>query len=257
MRLTGFDGRTALVTGAAGGIGRAVTQSLLDAGARVVATDTRAALETNAPAPGAIARELDVRDAATAEILVAEIEAEHGPLALGVHAAGVLAMAPLLEMDAQEWQRVIDINTTGSFNVTRAMGRAMVRHGKGAIVTVSSNAANVPRMNMGAYAASKAAVTMLIRCLGLELAAKGVRCNIVAPGSTLTPMQTGMWADDGGAGERGVIQGSLEYFRTGIPLGKLARPQDIADAVMFLLSDQAGQVTMADLFVDGGATLRA
>lgn len=257
MRLTGFDGRTALVTGAAGGIGRAVTQSLLDAGARVVATDTRAALETNAPAPGAIARELDVRDAATAEILVAGIEAEHGPLALGVHAAGVLAMAPLLEMDAQEWQRVIDINTTGSFNVTRAMGRAMVRHGKGAIVTVSSNAANVPRMNMGAYAASKAAVTMLIRCLGLELAAKGVRCNIVAPGSTLTPMQTGMWADDGGAGERGVIQGSLEYFRTGIPLGKLAKPQDIADAVMFLLSDQAGQVTMADLFVDGGATLRA
>lgn len=257
MRLTGFDGRTALVTGAAGGIGRAVTQSLLDAGARVVATDTRAALETNAPAPGAIARELDVRDAATAEMLVAEIEAEYGPLALGVHAAGVLAMAPLLEMDAQEWQRVIDINTTGSFNVTRAMGRAMVRHGKGAIVTVSSNAANVPRMNMGAYAASKAAVTMLIRCLGLELAAKGVRCNIVAPGSTLTPMQTGMWADDGGAGERGVIQGSLEYFRTGIPLGKLARPQDIADAVMFLLSDQAGQVTMADLFVDGGATLRA
>lgn len=257
MRLTGFDGRTALVTGAAGGIGRAVTQSLLDAGARVVATDTRAALETNAPAPGAIARELDVRDAATAEILVAEIEAEYGPLALGVHAAGVLAMAPLLEMDAQEWQRVIDINTTGSFNVTRAMGRAMVRHGKGAIVTVSSNAANVPRMNMGAYAASKAAVTMLIRCLGLELAAKGVRCNIVAPGSTLTPMQTGMWADDGGAGERGVIQGSLEYFRTGIPLGKLAKPQDIADAVMFLLSDQAGQVTMADLFVDGGATLRA
>mgnify|MGYP002622198158 FL=1 len=98
---------------------------------------------------------------------------------------------------------------------------------------------------------------MLVRCLGLELAAQGVRCNIVAPGSTLTPMQTGMWTEDGGAGERAVIEGSLDAYRTGIPLKKLATPEDIAGAVMFMLSDQAGHVTMADLYVDGGATLRA
>src|SRR5690606_4790590 len=182
--------------------------------------------------------------------LVTEVEAAHGPLGLGVHAAGVLSIGPLLDLPVEEWERVINVNARGTFNVTRAFGRAMVRNGGGSIVAVSSNAAGIPRLNMGVYAASKAAATMLIRCLGLELAAQGVRCNIVAPGSTLTPMQTGMWTEDGGAGERAVIEGSLEAYRTGIPLRKLATPEDIASAVMFMLSDQAGHVTMADIYVD-------
>ncbi|WP_240200144.1 SDR family oxidoreductase [Paracoccus methylovorus] len=256
MHLTGFEGKTAIVSGAAGGIGQAVVRALLDAGAKVVATDTEEALAANSVA-GAENRPLDVRDDQAAEALVAEVEAAHGPLGLGVHAAGVLAIGPLLELAPEEWDRVLGINATGTFNVTRAFGRAMARNGGGAIAAVSSNAAGIPRMNMGVYAASKAAATMLIRCLGLELAGHGVRCNIVAPGSTLTPMQTGMWAEDGGAGERSVIEGNLEAYRTGIPLKKLATPEDIASAVMFLLSDQAGHVTMADLYVDGGGTLRA
>ncbi|MDK8874094.1 SDR family oxidoreductase [Paracoccus sp. SSJ] len=256
MRLTGFQGKTAIVTGAAGGIGRAVVAALLDAGATVVAADTESALAGN-PVAGTENRVLDVRDGDAVEALVAEVEAAHGPLALGVHAAGVLAIGPLLELPPEEWERVIGVNARGTFHVTRALGRAMVRNGGGAIVAVSSNAAGIPRMNMGVYAASKAAATMLVRCLGLELAAQGVRCNIVAPGSTLTPMQTGMWTEDGGAGERAVIEGSLDAYRTGIPLKKLATPEDIAGAVMFMLSDQAGHVTMADLYVDGGATLRA
>jgi 2,3-dihydro-2,3-dihydroxybenzoate dehydrogenase len=108
---------------------------------------------------------------------------------------------------------------------------------------------------MAAYAASKAAATMFTRCLGLELGPKGVRCNIVAPGSTLTSMQTGMWADEDGAAR--VIAGSPETFKAGIPLQKLATPEDIAEAVVFLLSDRAAHISMTDLYVDGGATLRA
>jgi 2,3-dihydro-2,3-dihydroxybenzoate dehydrogenase len=107
---------------------------------------------------------------------------------------------------------------------------------------------------MAAYAASKAAATKLTRCLGLEVAEYGIRCNIVAPGSTRTPMQDAMWA--AGSSPAAVIEGSLETFRSGIPLRRMAEPSDVADAVVFLLSDQASHITMTDLYVDGGATLR-
>jgi 2,3-dihydro-2,3-dihydroxybenzoate dehydrogenase len=95
---------------------------------------------------------------------------------------------------------------------------------------------------------------MFTKCLGLELAAHGIRCNVVSPGSTRTPMQTAMWTQ--GTGPEAVVRGSLETFRTGIPLGKIATAQEVADAVLFLLSDRASHITMADLYVDGGATLR-
>ncbi|MFC3168018.1 MULTISPECIES: SDR family oxidoreductase [Paracoccus] len=256
MRLTGFQDRVALVTGAAGGIGQALVASLREAGARVLATDTGAALDALAPHEGAdlLWRALDVRDATAVERCVAEAQASLGPVSLGVHAAGIVSTLPVLDTPAEEWQRVIDTNAGGTFHVTRALGAAMAARKQGAIVVVSSNAAGIPRLNMAAYAASKAAATMFTRCLGLELAQHGIRCNILAPGSTLTPMQTGMWADDKGAAR--VIAGDPASFRTGIPLGKLATAGDIASAAMFLLSDQAGHITMSDLYVDGGATLR-
>lgn len=259
MQLTGFDGRSALVTGAAGGIGRAVVAQLIAAGARVMATDTEDAIAALGDDPllgQALWRALDVRDAARAADLVAEAGRVHGPIALGVHAAGVLSITPVLTTSAEDWRRVIDINAGGTLNVLAALGQVMAAQGRGSIVVVGSNAGGVPRMDIGLYGASKAAAAMLTRCAGLELAASGVRCNLLAPGSTLTPMQTGMW-QDAEAGAASVITGNGSRFRTGIPLGKLAAPEDIANAAMFLLSDQAGHVTMADLYVDGGATLRS
>ena len=257
MRLTGFEGQSAFVTGAAGGIGRAVVDALSKAGAQVMATDL--ALPENggnADGGGVLWRGLDVRDRPRAEALLAEAGARHGPVTLAVHAAGVLVTGPMLDMAPGEWQRLSEINTGGTLNVLAALSRVMVPQRRGAIVVVGSNAGGVPRLGIGAYGASKAAAAMLTRCAGLELAAHGIRCNLIAPGSTLTPMQTGMWAD-AQAGAAAVIAGDAGSFRTGIPLGKLAAPQDIAGAAMFLLSDQAGHVTMADLYVDGGATLRA
>jgi 2,3-dihydro-2,3-dihydroxybenzoate dehydrogenase len=252
MKLSGFDGTLALVTGAGGGIGNALVQHLLDSGCEVVASDLAApALPAH---PRLHARVLDVADAAAVDALVTEVEATLGPIGFGISVAGVLQVGEVVGIDDAQWRRVFAVNADGVFHFGRALARVMTPRRQGAIVTVSSNAAGVPRHGMAAYAASKAAATMFTRCLGLELAPHGIRCNIVAPGSTLTPMQTGMWADDNGA--QRVIDGSPETYKAGIPLRKLATPDDIAQAVMFLLSDQAGHIAMSDLYVDGGATLR-
>ncbi|MCG7521799.1 SDR family oxidoreductase [Ruegeria sp. Ofav3-42] len=257
MQLTGFEGRHAFVTGAAGGVGQAIVDTLGGAGALVTATDTAQSLAALAPQDGARTRwqELDVTVEKDIVNCIADAENHFGPVQLGAHAAGVLNTESLMDMSSQNWRTLFSVNAEGAFLVGRTLGRVITQNGGGAIVMIGSNAAGIPRMNMGAYAASKAAMTMMARCLGLELASRNVRCNVVAPGSTLTPMLQGMWADENGADM--VIAGNPQQFRTGIPLGKLAQPEDIAQAAIYLLSDQAGHVTMADLYVDGGATLRA
>ncbi len=253
MRPSGLSGRVVLVTGAAGGIGRAVVCALLEEGAEVVATDRDTA--SLQPARGLHPLALDVTDAATVEQVVEEVEARIGPVHAGISVAGVLAEGLVSETSDAAWHRVFAVNTHGVFHLGRALARRMVPRRAGNLVVVGSNAAGVPRHGMAAYAASKAAATLFTRCLGLELAPHGIRCNVVAPGSTLTPMQTGMWA--GPEGAAAVIAGFPAAFKPGIPLGKLATPEDVAEAVVFLASDRASHITMADLYVDGGATLRA
>ncbi|MFM9372586.1 2,3-dihydro-2,3-dihydroxybenzoate dehydrogenase [Streptomyces sp. Da 82-17] len=254
-------GRTALVTGAGQGIGEAVVRALAACGARVVAADRNAdgvqALADGHAEGRVLARELDVTVAPAVEALVDDVERTVGPLDILVNVAGVMRPAPVVDLTDADWAETFAVNTDGVFHTSRAVARRMSERRSGCIVTVGSNAAGVPRSSMAAYAASKAAATMFTKCLGLELARSQVRCNVVSPGSTDTAMQRQLWSDDAEASARRVIDGDPEAYRVGIPLGRIAAPADIADAVVFLVSDRARHITMHDLYVDGGATLRA
>ncbi|MEU4241673.1 2,3-dihydro-2,3-dihydroxybenzoate dehydrogenase [Actinoplanes sp. NPDC026619] len=246
----------ALVTGAGQGIGRAVAVGFAAEGYRVAAVDRDAkGVERLAAEHDDItAYVADVADSAAVEATVAAVERDLGPIEVLANVAGILRTGNIVDLSDQDWQDTFAVNAGGVFHASRSVAQRMTARHRGVIVTVSSNAAGIPRGGMAAYAASKAAATLFTKSLGLELAPYGIRCNVVAPGSTDTPMQRQLWAGDGPAG---VIAGDPHAFRTGIPLGRIAEPEDIADAVLFLASDRARHITMHDLYVDGGATLRA
>lgn len=254
-----LTGTTALVTGAAGGIGACVVEYLARRGISVAAvdrdTDSLAAHVDKLVGAGlpAHAFPADVSSSSAVEALVAEVEQALGPIDYVVNAAGILRVGQAVDLSDEDWNATFEVNCRGVFNVSRAVVGRMAARGRGALVTVASNAAATPRTGMAAYAASKAAAAMYTKCLGLEVAGQGVRCNIVAPGSTETAMLKALW--DSGSGPESSIHGAADQFRTGIPLGKLAQPADVADAVLFLLSDQAGHITLHELTVDGGASL--
>ncbi|MBU6951173.1 2,3-dihydro-2,3-dihydroxybenzoate dehydrogenase [Hahella sp. HN01] len=254
-----FAGKVAIVTGAAQGIGAAVVATLAERGAKVAALDVqeKALRDTTSAltARGFQVRPfvVDISDAAAIEAVVGDIEAGLGEVEVLVNVAGILRLASATELTSDDWLDTFAVNTHGVFFLSRTVGRLMKERRRGAIVTVGSNAAAIPRTKMAAYAASKAASTHFTKCLGLELAEYGVRCNIVSPGSTDTAMQRQFWTDDQAL--EAVLNGSLDSYRTGIPLKRIATPADIAEAVAFLASDKARHITMHNLCIDGGATL--
>ncbi|CAG7594799.1 2,3-dihydro-2,3-dihydroxybenzoate dehydrogenase [Paenibacillus solanacearum] len=256
-----FQGKIALVTGAAQGIGEAIVRALCERGATVAVLDRQkeplerlSALLTER---GSRVRAfpLNLKDHEAIPQMVTRIEEELGPIDILVHAAGVLRTGPLATYADEDWNELLAVNVGSLFHLSRAVSARMIPRRRGVIVTVSSNAAAVPRMGMGAYATTKAAATMLTKCFALELAEHGIRCNIVSPGSTDTPMLRSMWLDEQERGAQQTIDGSLPAYRTGIPLRKLATPEDIADGVLYLASERASHLTMHDLRIDGGATL--
>lgn len=254
------DGRVVLLTGAGGGIGRAVAEVLLADGALVALCDrpgpslaeAEADLTGRHGADRVRSLAVDVREGGSVKAAVEACVTAWGPLHGLATVAGVLRPAALGEITATDWREHFAVNTDGVLHALQH-GTAAMRDG-GAVVVVGSNAADVPRTRMAAYAASKAAAAALVRCAGLELAARGIRANVVEPGSTDTAMQRDLWPDPA-AGARAAVGGAPDDFRVGIPLGRIAAPEDVAHAVAFLLSDRARHITLQRLRVDGGATL--
>lgn len=246
-----YTGRRVLVTGAASGIGRCVADRFHALGAEVVGLD-RAPSE--APAPFRLLA-VDLRDPAQIAAACLRLQGEWPGLDVLVNAAGVLRQGPAESLSAEDWEECLAVNAGGPFHLLRQWIPVFKRQRRGAVVSIASNAAHVPRVGMAAYCASKAALASLSHCVGLELAPYGVRCNVVSPGSTATPMLDGMCPTP--ADRRRLLDGLPETYKLGIPLGKLAVPEDIAEVVLFLASDRAGHVTLQDVVVDGGATLGA
>lgn len=251
--MIGFDfrGKTVWVTGAGKGIGYATAQAFVEAGAQVMGFDCEFALQDYPFATEV----MDVADAGEVAEICQRVLAHNERLDVLVNAAGILRMGATDSLSSQDWQQTFAVNVGGAFNLFQQTMAQFRRQQGGAIVTVASDAAHTPRIGMSAYGASKAALKSLALTVGLELAGSGVRCNLVSPGSTDTDMQRTLWVSDDAEQQR--IRGFGEQFKLGIPLGKIARPQEIANTILFLASDLASHITLQDVVVDGGSTLGA
>ncbi|EHP0278491.1 2,3-dihydro-2,3-dihydroxybenzoate dehydrogenase EntA [Salmonella enterica] len=246
-----FSDKTVWVTGAGKGIGYATALAFVDAGARVIGFDREFTQESYPFATEV----MDVADAGQVAQVCQRVLQKTPRLDVLVNAAGILRMGATDALSVDDWQQTFAVNVGGAFYLFSQTMAQFRRQQGGAIVTVASDAAHTPRIGMSAYGASKAALKSLALTVGLELAGCGVRCNVVSPGSTDTDMQRTLWVSEDAEQQR--IRGFGEQFKLGIPLGKIARPQEIANTILFLASDLASHITLQDIVVDGGSTLGA
>jgi NAD(P)-dependent dehydrogenase (short-subunit alcohol dehydrogenase family) len=239
---------TAVVTGAAGGIGRAVAARLADDGLSVAAFDVR---DTPDAATLRAGRRItfatvDVSSRPAVEDALARVEADAGVPTVLVNCAAVLSRAPFLELTDADWDRIMAVNLRGTFLMCQVVARSMVRGAvRGRIVNISSNSQVMATPFAAHYAASKGGMSALTRTMALELAPHGITANLVCPGPVLTDMNRDAFADPAYRAQR---------ERT-IPIGRLGQPDDVAAAVSFLASESSAFITGAALFVDGGQTL--
>jgi NAD(P)-dependent dehydrogenase (short-subunit alcohol dehydrogenase family) len=244
----GLGGSTAVITGGSGGIGRALLQGFLAAGARVVTLDRDAdtaqatAAEADPDGQRAFGLGCDVADAASVAAAAAVVAERTGGCDILVNTAGILRAGPLDSVTLADWQAMLAVNLNGCLLTAQAFGAQMAAKGGGAIVHVSSIAASQPQPFSGAYSAGKAALSMLSRQLAGEWGSKGIRSNVVSPGLVETPLSAAFYKDP-------AVKAAREAR---VPLRRIGRPEDMADAAIFLASPRAAYITGQEIVVDGG-----
>ncbi len=258
-QLFDLTGRTALVTGASRGIGRAIALRLAEAGASVAVNyhdpgqleldrnnveDAAEVVATIASNGGrAVAVEADVSNQAAVDRMVADTVRAFGALDILVNNAGICPFHEFLDMPLELWQKVMDVNLTGVFLCSQSAARQMVDQGNGGrIISISSISAMVGGGRQTHYTPTKAGVHSLMQSLAIVLGPHGITCNSVAPGAVVTDINKEDFAETG----------KLEYFKTRVPVGRVGASDDIAGPVVFLATDAARYVNGAQLLVDGG-----
>jgi 2-keto-3-deoxy-L-fuconate dehydrogenase len=238
-----FAGRRALVTGAGSGIGLAIVTDLLARGAEVIAVD----LATDRVPSEATCFETDISSAAAVAAMVAQA-CVAGPVDTLFNNAGIGSTTSLVDCEPEEWDRVFDVNVRGTYLMCRALLPSMLQEGRGVIVNTASAAGLIGLPNRAAYCASKGAVIALTKQIAVQWAAQGIRCNSVCPGTVDSPWVGRLLAEaDDPVAHRAHLVGRQ-------PMGRLATPEEIASAAIYLASDRAAFVTGTDLVIDGGIT---
>ena len=248
--MRGLEGRCALVTGAASGIGRAIAERLAEEGARVAVSDlSRHDAEATAADLGepAIGVELDISSDDSIRRGVDEVQQRLGPIDVLVNNAGWDLMEPFLDSKPETWDRVLAVNLRGPIAVTQAVLESMVERGAGRIVSIASDAGRVGSSGEAVYSGAKAGIMGFSRTIAREVASRGINVNTVCPGPTNTPLLQGM------AETNPKLVAALSRA---IPFGRPAEPSEIAAAVAFLASDDAAFITGQTLSVSGGLTMQ-
>ena len=245
-----LDGKTALVTGASRGIGRAIALCLAAEGARVAinyAGNVKAAEEVKASVEAAggtaILCQADIADSAAVEAMVADVVKEFGAIDILVNNAGITRDTLLMRMKDEDFAKVLDTNLKGVFYCTKAVSKLMMKKRSGRIVNMASVVGLVGNAGQTNYAAAKAGVIGFSKSAAKELASRGITVNVVAPGFIGTDMTAGL------------PESVKEKMLTDIPLGRMGEPKDVANAVLFLASDQASYITGQVVNVDGGMVM--
>jgi NAD(P)-dependent dehydrogenase (short-subunit alcohol dehydrogenase family) len=249
-----LTGKVSLVTGAARGIGQAIADRLAANGSRVVYTDLDPAATAAAAArsAGAQGLRMDVTRAQEVEAVIGQVVAASGRLDILVNNAGVNTLAyrvPIDQFPREEWDRLLSVDLTGVYEVSRVAARVMCRQGAGRIINIASIVGLVPLRRQCAFVAAKAGVVNLTRAMALELGPHGILVNSIAPGSTLTEGTRQLFYGEGGK-FRDHVQRMLDH----VPLGRPATPDEIAVAALFLADPENSYMNGHILTVDGGWT---